>query len=294
VFLKPGEIINNRYRIVNQLGRGGFGAVYRAEDLSLQIPCALKVNLEVDQDTQRQFEREALILAGLQHQNLPRVIDYFTLEDQGQFLVMDFIEGYDLQTVIQRINQPLVEQQVLRWIDQICDALIYLHSQYPPIIHRDIKPANIKITSSGKAVLVDFGIAKRYDPNTNTTLGAQAVTPGYSPIEQYSQGKTDIKADLYALGATVYTLLTGHKPPESISRITGTALPAPRTLNASISPHVEQAILRAMELLAPRRFRNIGDFQAALRTPTKNETNDAKKDETIKFSTREMLASSEG
>ena len=289
--LKPGDILNKRYRIVTQLGQGGFGTVYRAEDLSLQIPCALKANLEVDQDTQRQFEREALILAGLRHPNLPRVIDYFAVENQGQYLVMDFVEGYDLQTVIQRINKPLVEQQVLKWIDQICDALIYLHSQYPPIIHRDIKPANIKITPLGKAMLVDFGIAKQYDPNSNTTLGAQAVTPGYSPIEQYSQGKTDTRADLYALGATVYILLTNHKPPESISRITGTALPAPRTLNSSISQHVEQAILRAMELLAPRRFRNIGDFREALKAPTMTDMESSKKVDTIKFNERNLSAS---
>lgn len=259
-----GDVINNRYRIIERLGQGGFSAVYRAVDLNIQSVCALKENLDYWDEAQRQFEREALILAGLSHPNLPRVTDFFTIPAQGQYLVMDFIRGYDLQDILDRTGKPLEEKQVLTWIDQICSALVYLHTKNPPIIHRDIKPGNIKITPSGKAVLVDFGISKMYDPESKTTHGARAVTQGYSPIEQYGHGKTDTRADLYALGATLYALLTGKRPQESIARTTGDPLLPPGELNPSISHHVERAILRAMELLAPNRYATVQEFREAL------------------------------
>jgi serine/threonine protein kinase len=270
--LSPGDVLNKRYRIVKQLGQGGFGAVYRAEDLALKTACALKENLDYWDEAQRQFEREALLLANLRHPNLPRVTDYFYLPGQGQYLVMDFVEGYDLQTILDRIGQPLTEKQVMVWMDQICDALAYLHAQNPPVIHRDIKPANIKITPSGLAMLVDFGIAKAYDPESKTILGAQAVTVGYSPIEQYGQEwgqqtRTDARTDVYALGATLYTLLTGQQPPESIGRVMGMSLTPPRQINSKTSSHVELAILRAMELFASDRYSSVAEFREALKKP---------------------------
>ncbi len=134
--LNPGQILNKRYRIIRQLGQGGFATIYRAEDLTQKSLCALKENLDYWDELQRQFEREARILAGLHHPNLPHVMDYFIQPAQGQYLVMDYVEGYDLQDVLDRISQPLIEKKVLEWIDQICDALIYLHTQnsacYPP------------------------------------------------------------------------------------------------------------------------------------------------------------------
>lgn len=263
--LHPGEVVNNRYRILKQLGQGGFGAVYRAEDLSLKTICALKENLEYWDEAQRQFEREAHLLAGLRHPSLPRVFDYFILPAQGQYLVMDFVDGRDLQEVVDRTGAPLFQKQALDWIDQISDALAYLHGRTPPIIHRDIKPANIRVTPAGRVMLVDFGVAKRYDPESRTTLGARAVTPGYSPVEQYGQATTDTRADIYALGATLYTLLTGRRPPESIERVTGKPLPAPRQLNPDISPEVEQVILRAMEVLASDRYALVDEFRQALK-----------------------------
>lgn len=261
----PGDLIRNRYRVVRQLGQGGFANVYRAEDKAYHNICALKENLDNWEDSQRQFEREAKILAGLHHPNLPRVVDYFILPGEGQYLVMEYVEGYDLQEILNRVNQPLYEKKVLGWIDQVCDALIYLHAQMPPIIHRDIKPANIKITPSDRAILVDFGVAKTYDPNTKTTMAARAVTPGYSPIEQYGHGTTDARTDQYALAATLYILLTNKRPPESIERVTGERLIPPREINPDISPHVEQAILRAMEILAAHRHDTMVDMRRALK-----------------------------
>ena len=265
--LSAGQILNNRYRIVKLLGQGGFGAVYRAWDMNLDVPCAVKENLELSQGAQTQFKREASLLATLHHPNLPRVTDHFFIPDQGQYLVMDFIEGDDLKTMLERADGPLPEEQVLPWIAQVCDALTYLHNQQPPVIHRDIKPANIRITSKGQAVLVDFGIAKVYNANLATTQGARAITPGFSPQEQYGQGHTDDRSDVYALGATLYTLLTGEVPVESVQRITS-PLAEPATVNPSISPNVESAIMRAMESSPAERFQSAGEFKAALeRTP---------------------------
>jgi Protein kinase domain/3-keto-disaccharide hydrolase len=157
---------------------------------------------------------------------------------------------------------------VLNWVSQVCDALAYLHSQPSPIIHRDIKPANIKIRPDGRAVLVDFGIAKIYDPHLATTIGAKAVTPGYSPPEQYGGGATDARSDVYALGATLYHLLTGHIPPESVQRMVGgMSLPSPRQINGQISPTVEQAILRAVEVATDRRFQSVDQLRTALAQP---------------------------
>ena len=263
--LNPGEVLNNRYLIIKPLGLGGFGAVYRAEDLTLKTTCALKENLDYWTEAQRQFEREALLLAQLRHPNLPRVTDYFSVPAQGQYLVMDFVEGYDLQMILDRVGRPLSEKQVLLWIDQICDALIYLHAQTSPIIHRDIKPANIKITPLGQAMLVDFGIAKEYKPSAKTTVGAQAVTPGFSPPEQYGEGTTDPRTDIYSLGATVYTLLTGQRPPESVARATGEQMAAPRNLNPLLSSNIERAILRAMAVRANDRYQNMEEFRDALK-----------------------------
>ncbi len=264
--LTQGIILNNRYRIVKLLGQGGFGAVYRAWDINLNRACALKENLDASPEAQAQFGREALILANLNHPNLARVSDYFFIPDQGQYFVMDFVQGDDLQQMLDRAVSGLPETQVLQWIAQICDAVAYLHAQNPPIIHRDIKPANIKITPEGKAILVDFGIAKIYDPNLKTTVGARAVTPGFSPPEQYGQGKTDNRSDIYALGATLYTLLTGRTPPDSVDVMTGNAPPplAAHYANRQVSEWVGSAVARAMALNRTERFASVGDFKNAL------------------------------
>ena len=262
--LSPGQVLNNRYRIVKLLGQGGFGAVYRAWDINMEAPCAVKENFDTSHEAVRQFKREATILHKLRHPNLPQVSDHFSIPGQGQYLVMDFVEGEDLGTMLQKIGGPLPESQVLEWASQVCDALVYLHSQNPPIIHRDIKPANIKITPQSKAMLVDFGIAKVYDPNLSTTVGARAITPGYSPQEQYGQGKTDACTDIYALGATLYHLLTGQQPPESVQRNLGVMLTKPRQLNPAVSPQVEVTVLKSLEMLPEKRWQSAAKFKAAI------------------------------
>lgn len=282
MILQPGTVLHSRYRIVKLLAQGGFGTLYRAWDTTLSRPCALKENQDTSSSSQRQFLREAKILANLLHPNLPRVTDFF-IEGTGQYLVMDFIEGRDLQEMLEDSGGPLPEDQVLPWMRQICDALGYLHSQKPPIIHRDIKPANIRITPQGQAMLIDFGIAKVYDPGSKTTVGAQAVTPGYSPYEQYgvggglagmknsggasAPGATDARTDIYALGATLYTLLTGQEPPESVGRMVRDPLKSPRQVNPGISPKTSAAVMQAMRMDPTQRFQSAADFKAALSLP---------------------------
>jgi serine/threonine protein kinase len=264
--LVTGQILNSRYRIVKLLGQGGFGAVYQAWDLNLRGPCAVKENYDASTAAQAQFAREASLLFNLRHPNLPRVFDSFSVLGQGQYLVMDYIEGEDLSTMLERANGPLREEIVLPWIIQVCDALAYLHTQNPPVIHRDIKPANIRITSKGQAILVDFGIAKVYDPQLKTTTGARAVTPGFSPPEQYGQGTTDAQSDIYALGATLYTVLTGQEPPASVDIVSGCVAPpqAAHARNTAVSLQVSAAIERAMQLNRSTRYRTAAEFKTAL------------------------------
>jgi basic membrane protein A len=266
--LNSDQILIHRYQIQELLGQGGFGAVYKAWDLNLKVPCAVKENFETNPSAVRQFEREATMLAMLRHPNLPRVTDHFRIEEQGQYLVMDYIEGDDLQTLLLESGGPLPEEKVLRWLAEVCDALAYLHSQPIPVFHRDIKPPNIKITPAGSAVLVDFGIAKTFDPANRTTQGARAITPGFSPFEQYGQAPTDARSDIYSLGATAFILLTGQAPSDSIARMAGAQLPQPRILNPALSERVERAILHALELMPDQRFQRVVEFKQALTEET--------------------------
>ncbi len=268
--LAAGQVVNGRYRIIRLLGQGGMGAVYQAWDQNLERPCALKENLETSEGLSRQFEREARLLANLNHPNLPRVTDHFHIPNQGQYLVMDFIEGEDLDQRLRRAGRPLPELEALDWIAQVADALTYLHRHDPPIIHRDVKPANIRITPAGRAMLVDFGIAKMYASGSRTTQGARAVTPGFSPPEQYGAGPTDERSDIYALGATLYALLTGFTPPDSVDLMTGAAGPLHPTnrLNPAVSPQVSAAIAQAMQPGRAQRFASIDEFKTALRAAT--------------------------
>ena len=263
--LGAGATLENRYRIRALLGQGGMSRVYLADDLRLGMSVAVKENLQTNADAHAQFEHEARLLASLSHSNLPRVIDHFSDSTSGrQYLVMDYIEGEDLEAMIKRVG-VLPEATALNWIRQILSAVEYLHAQNPPIIHRDIKPANIKITPQGKAVLVDFGIAKSYDPRLATLTGARAVTPGYAPPEQYGMRTTE-RSDIYALGATLYTALTGRVPPEAPLRVSGeeSLTPPSRIAPGKVSAATERSMLQAMELQTDRRWQSVAQMQAAL------------------------------
>ena len=260
--LASGTLLNNRYRIERLIKAGGFAAVYVAIDQRQHKRCAVKETFDPSADSAEQFRLEADILAGVRHPNLPGVWDYFQ-HNGGLYLVMEFIEGEDLESHLE-MSGSIPEDLVRDWIEQLCDALTTLHLHQPPIIHRDIKPANIKITPDGRAVLVDFGIAKLYHAGNNTQVAARAVTDGFSPLEQYGQGSTDARSDIYALGATIYNLLTGVIPPDAPSRVTTDTLQVPTTYQPNISPVMEHVILRSLQLRPSDRFQSAEDMRWAL------------------------------
>ncbi len=259
--LQPGEILRERYCIVGLIGAGGMGAVYLADDNRLEgRQCAIKetflqpsLNLEMAQATRKQFYQEASTLARLDHPGLPKVSDFFA-NDERDYLVMDFVPGQNLLEIITETRRDarfLDEGEVLGWIDQLCDTLSYLHSRQPPVLHRDIKPANIKLTPEGRLKLVDFGLVKPLDPDDPSTLtGLQgAGSLPYAPLEQYVDhlGHTDARSDLYALGATLYHLLTGNTPASAQERfLVPESLPPVQRINPAVSPGVSEAIALAM------------------------------------------------
>jgi len=262
--LERGTLLHKRYRIVEILGQGGMGSVYRAVDENLGVDVALKENLFTTEEYARQFRLEAVILANLRHPNLPRVSDHFVLGDQGQYLVMDFIDGEDLRQRMERVG-VIEEEEVILIGAAICDALEYLHTRKPPILHRDLKPGNVKVTPDGHIFLVDFGLAKVVQGSQATTTGARAMTPGYSPPEQYGTARTDLRTDVYSLGATLYASLCGVIPEDGLARAMENAKLTPlRKRNSKISRRLANAIERAMAVDPADRFQSADDFKKAL------------------------------
>ena len=265
--IPSGTLVANRYRIVHLLGEGGFGAVYLAKDARLgNRHVALKENFDRSQDAQSQFQLEAQLLANLEHASLPRVTDHFIEPDGRQFLIMDYVEGVDLHEQVIAVGSPISEREAAGYMLQICEAVAYLHTRRPqPIIHRDIKPPNIKIAANNQAVLVDFGIAKIYHPHKGTAKVAKAVSPPFSPPEQYG-GKTNAASDVYALGATLYCLVCADLPPDAMDRLVkGAVLRLPSRVNSAIHPVLERIIVQALELDPVQRYPNANRMAAALR-----------------------------
>lgn len=262
--LERGAFLHNRYRILEILGQGGMGSIYRAIDENLGVEVAVKENLFTTEEYARQFRREAIILANLRQPNLPRVSDHFVIDGQGQYLVMDYIEGEDLRERMDRMG-ILPENEILVIGSAICDALTYMHTRKPPVLHRDIKPGNVKITPQGEIFLVDFGLAKVLQAGQQTSTGARAMTPGYSPPEQYGAARTDHRSDIYSLGATVYAALVGIIPEDSLARtMEQTELTPVRKRNPKISRRTAVAIEKALEVHPDDRFQTADDFKQAL------------------------------
>ncbi|MBI4770594.1 MAG: serine/threonine protein kinase [Chloroflexi bacterium] len=273
-----GEVLRNRYLIRQVIGQGGMGSIYLAEDTRLEGRlCALK---EITTDPSHsdaaqlqardQFQREATVLARLDHPNLPKVSDFFAVDDHA-YLVMDYVPGDDLKTLMdeaRRAGRRLPEDEVLSWARQLLDALSYLHSQDPPVLHRDIKPGNIKITPSGLLKLVDFGLVKLMAPDEVTVTVVQGRgTALYTPLEQYGgdTGHTDVRSDVYSCGATFYHLLTNQPPPEARTRfLHPETLVPPRTHNPALAAQTERALLWAMALHPDDRPPDVQTFRSAL------------------------------
>jgi len=254
------------------------GSIYLADDLRLEGRlCALKevehdrsVPVDLLKQAREQFLREATVLARLDHPNLPKVSDFFSIGGRD-YLIMDFVPGKDLRTLMVEAQQRsafLTEREVLGWANQLADALTYLHNQDPPILHRDIKPSNLKITPNGFLKLVDFGLVKilASDEMTITILQGRG-TALYTPLEQYGgeSGHTDARSDIYAFGATLYHLLTNTRPVEAREQfLRPESLTPPRQLNPDISLRTERAVLWAMSLHPEDRPQDVEAFRQAL------------------------------
>lgn len=272
--MKIGQVLKGRYRIQAILGEGGMGTVYLAQDTLLDRPRAIK---ELCPDpladearllaARAQFEREARVLRGLRHKNLPHVSDYFSI-DENDYLVMDYIQGESLADLLGRKKRP-TERLLYIWLDQILDALEYCHRHH--VLHRDVKPANIILTSEGKVMLVDFGLVKFLDPHNprTATIVRGLGTPEYTPLEQYdaSMGHTDARSDIYALGATLYHLLTG-RPPRPVSQriLKPDTHPDIRELNPRISAWMSVFVRKAMAVRPENRYQSAGEMRRDLRT----------------------------
>jgi len=264
--LNPGDILGSRYRIVRTLGAGGMGAVYLAEDSRLSNrACAVKemrpdpsATAAEQLQAQQQFQQEAGILALLKHPNLPGVYDHFS--ERGNFyLVMEYVEGETLDHLLSSAAGFLLESLVRHWSLQLCDVLDYLHRHRPPVIFRDLKPANIMLARDGTVKLIDFGIARIFDPRKKTDT-LKMGTVGYAPPEQYAgHGQTDARSDIYALGATLHHLTTKQDP---------TSRPfvfsVPSSVNPAVSPNMDHAIAKALDLDPDQRFQTVQEMKAAL------------------------------
>jgi serine/threonine protein kinase len=262
--LEQDALLNNRYRIVDILGLGGMGSVYKAVDENLGMDVAVKENLFTTDEFARQFRREAVILASLRHPNLPRVTDHFVIEGQGQYLVMDYIDGEDLRQRMDR-QGVLPDEEVITIGIAICDALSYLGLLDPPIVHRDIKPGNVRITPEGKIYLVDFGLAKKWNNTEKTATGARAMTPGYSPPEQYGTAQTDHRSDIYSLGATLYAAITTYIPEDAMNRAMGQDHLTPiADTNPEVSQRLANTIEKALEVRPGDRYQTAKEFKQAL------------------------------
>jgi WD40 repeat protein len=267
--LAAGMMLKNRYRVTRFVAQGESGAVYQAWDSQMKRNCAIKEYSDTSPEFHSLFDWLAAQLFELKHPGLPEILDAFAQPGAGLYLVMEFVEGEDLRQKLLAQGGPLSESQVLPWIAQVCDALVFLHKQNPPVIHTDIKPANIRINPQGQAVLVDLGtiraghLSKPVSPSTE--ISQTGISPAverlhqeYIPPEVDGQGQLDEQSDVYALGLTLFTLLTGRSPSEAEKTTPGFAR------RAGISPHISLLIERSMRRDKAIRLASIAEFRKIL------------------------------
>ena len=257
--VSPGAIIHQRYRVVQLLGRGGFGSTYLVEDQKLSNKrWALKEIPESLYD-----EHESRILAKLKHPSIPGITDR-EITDRMVYMVLEFGGNRTLESVRRAAPDKRVALSVMApWVRQLCDVLAYMHAQTPPIVHRDLKPGNVLLDDHDRVMLIDFGIAKEAIASEQTRALGRAVTHGYSPPEQAMGSGTDARSDIYALGATVYYMLTAQRPPGARERIQGVEIQTPSALVPGLPPAIDRALLQAMSLNPNERQQTVEEFGRA-------------------------------
>lgn len=258
--LGQGDVVMDRYQIKSVLGKGGFGAAYLADDLQLSGKHrALK---EVPAPMFDEYE--TALLSRLDHPAIPDIIERREINGM-YYLVLKFGGSRTLDSERkQHPDQRIPQDKLLPWMRQLCEVLIYLHSQTPPIIHRDLKPGNVLLDENDRIMLIDFGIAKEAAPEAMTRTLGRAATAHFSPPEQVMGTGTDERADIYALGATFYALLTGQNPPAAHERVSGKDLLPPSEFVPEVLPEVEYAILQALSLNMNHRQQTMREFALAL------------------------------
>ena len=271
--IEQGKTLQQRYRIDRQIGQGGMGAVYVATDQRFGSTVAIKETLCMDDNFRKAIEREARLLNSLKHPALPRVSDHFE-EDNGQFLVMEYIPGDDICCVLDANGDRVSVEEILKWGDQILDALDYLHNQETPIIHRDIKPQNLKVTPKGDVILLDFGLAKGNPTDAGHSTAAKSIfgySRNYASLEQIQGTGTDPRSDLYSLAATLYHLLTNSAPDDALTRAMAVLSNRPDPLapanvkDPAIPRGVAGVLHRAMALNADERPATAAEMRQMLR-----------------------------
>ncbi len=259
--IDTGKILQGRYRIEKQIGQGGMGAVYVGTDERFGSTVAIKETLCMDDNYRKAIEREARILNSLKHGALPKVSDHFE-EDNGQYLVMEYIPGEDLSTMMERDGAIFPVAQVTSWADQLLDALDFLHNQEMPVVHRDIKPQNLKISTGGRIILLDFGLAKGNPTDNAHQTAAKSIfgyTRNYASLEQIQGTGTDPRSDLYSLAATLYHLLTGVPPEDALTRAMAVLsqhddpLRPAHSVNPDVPKGIAGVLHRALDLNANQR-----------------------------------------
>ncbi|HPH94825.1 MAG TPA: protein kinase [Anaerolineaceae bacterium] len=254
--LPANALLKNRYVIIEKVGQGGMAAVYKVADLLLpgatwavkEMSDTAIVEPEEKAYAVRAFQQESSLLQQLDHPTLPKVIDSFT-ENNKHYLVMEFIQGQTLESVLIQRGAPFSEFEVLHWAVQLCDVLVYLHNCIPPIIFRDLKPSNIMLMPDGQVKLFDFGIARFFKPGQKKDTIAIG-TPGFASPEALD-GQTDGRSDLYSLCVTVYNLLTRYDPVKSLF-----SLPPIRKINPAISAEMERILIKGLQFDREKRYAN--------------------------------------
>jgi serine/threonine protein kinase len=277
--IEAGTVLQQRYRIDRQIGQGGMGAVYIATDERFESVVAIKETLFMDSNFRKAIEREARLLNSLRHTALPRVSDHFE-ENDSQFLVMEYIQGEDLGHILDEHGTPFSVDDVVKWADQLLDALDFLHNQDVPVIHRDIKPQNLKITSGGQIILLDFGLAKGNPTDAGHHTAAKSIfgySRNYASLEQIQGTGTDPRSDLYALGATLYHLITAVAPDDALTRAMSVLGGRPDPLRpassvrAEVPPGVAGVLIKAMDLNADARPNSAAEMRQMFRETGKYE-----------------------